>query len=187
MRTGTSMVMRALEAGGMDAAYRQSREVMREHHADEKYDPNVGGLYELERKDYRREGFPRGYEGKLIKALNNAVPRMLPMPGGIRVVFMRRRAEEIDQSYRAFFGKRMGLWSDVQFQQYMDDIVALIRNRRDVLSCHVFWYRQVLDYPLGHFALLARAEWPIDVDTAAAVPDPALCRYKVESLDVGVY
>ena len=71
MRTGTSMMMRALEAGGMNAAYRISREKMREHYADEFYDPNIGGLYELERKDYQSFYFPRQFEGKLIKALNN--------------------------------------------------------------------------------------------------------------------
>jgi len=38
MRTGTSMMMRALEAGGMDASYRQSRETMRQH---QYHDPGV--------------------------------------------------------------------------------------------------------------------------------------------------
>ena len=64
MRTGTSMMMKALEAGGLEACYRQSREEMRLRFADEHYDPNVGGLYELEREDYREKGFPRKYEGK---------------------------------------------------------------------------------------------------------------------------
>ena len=51
MRTGTSMMMKALEAGGLEAAYQQSREAMRKRYADEHYDPNVGGRYELRRRD----------------------------------------------------------------------------------------------------------------------------------------
>ena len=69
MRTGTSMMMKALEAGGMDASYKQSRDVMKDHYADEYYNPNIGGLYELEKQDYQKWDFPRDYEGKLIKAL----------------------------------------------------------------------------------------------------------------------
>ena len=73
MRTGTSMMMKALEAGGLDACYKQSREEMKNRYADEHYDPNIGGLYELERKDYQKPNFPRDYEGKLIKCLNKGI------------------------------------------------------------------------------------------------------------------
>lgn len=85
MRSGTSMMMRALEAGGMEACYRKSRDQMKARYADDQYDPNAGGLYELERRDYRRPDFPIGYEGKLIKCLQRG-PRsrtMLP-PAGTR-------------------------------------------------------------------------------------------------------
>ena len=104
MRTGTSMMMKALEAGGMDACYRQSRDEMKNRFADEHYDPNIGGLYELERGDYQKPDFPKGYEGKLIKALNQGIPKMAVMPE-IRAVFMRRDAEEIRQSYMPFLGR----------------------------------------------------------------------------------
>ena len=107
MRTGTSMMMRALESGGMTACYRQSRDEMRLRFADEHYDPNIGGLYELAPKDYQDKNFPEPYKGKLIKGLNFCVPRMKVMPDGIRVVLMLRDKEEIRQSYDAFFGKQL--------------------------------------------------------------------------------
>lgn len=184
MRTGTSMMMRALEAGGMDARYRQSRDEMKNRYADERYDPNVGGLYELARQDYRRLGFPHGYEGHLIKALNTGVPSMSVMSHGIRVVFMRRDSEEIRQSYLAFFNRE--LLEAPNLDRKMEDIIERIQNRKDVLSLDVFWYREIVAQPQKHFEALAAHGWPVNPATAAAMVEPALCRYKIEDLTVGV-
>lgn len=184
MRTGTSMMMRALEAGGLDAAYRQSREDMRARFADEHYDPNIGGLYELEPRDYRAVDFPRQFDGKLIKALNLGVPRMNVMPDGMRVVFMRRDAEEIRQSYLAFFNQHLA--NIETLDERMDNVIERIQNRRDIKSLHVFWYRSVVDQPVRHFEILAAAGWPIDAEAAASTVDPQHCRYRLENLTVGV-
>lgn len=184
MRTGTSMMMRALEAGGLEARYRQDRDTMKNRYRDDQYDPNLGGLYELERKDYRAFGFPAGYEGKLIKALNQGVPRMAVMPGGIRVVFMRRDAEEIRQSYDAFFGRE--LQNIDHLERNMADIIQRIRNRRDVLSLDVLWYRDVVDDPIAAFQTLVDSNWHIDAQAATATVEPELCRFKIEHLSVGI-
>ncbi len=183
MRTGTSMMMRALEAGGMDAAYKQSRDVMKERFADEHYDPNVGGLYELERRDYREPGFPHKYEGRLIKALAMGVPSMAVMER-IRVVFMQRHPEEIRQSYGAFFGQELKGMDTLKERTH--DILERIRNRRDVISLEIFWYRDVIESPHRHFQNLYLTGWPINTGKAAAVVDPDLCRYRLEHLTVGV-
>jgi len=79
MRTGTSMIMKALESGGLDAEYKQSRDEMKNRYSDKNYDPNIGGLYELERQDYMGLDFPNKYTGKLIKGLNNIIPNMCVM------------------------------------------------------------------------------------------------------------
>jgi len=183
MRTGTSMMMKALEAGGLDAAYQQSRDEIKDRYADEHYDPNVGGLYELARPMYHQPKFPRMYDGKLIKGMNLCVTRMLVMPA-IRVVFMRRDDEEIRQSYDAFFGADVGITSE--FQTRMDEIVKMIRNRKDVKSCHEFWYRDVVRNPLTHFETLRDAGWAIDPQKCAEIVDPKYCRFKRENLSVGV-
>lgn len=184
MRTGTSMMMRALEAGGLDAAYAQSRDVMKNRFADENYDPNIGGLYELKPQDYKRRDFPRQFAGQLIKGLNMSVPRMSVMNSGIRVVFMRRDAEEIRQSYDAFFNTQ--LRNTENLDANMEDILERIRNRRDVISLDVFWYRAVVDEPLAHFETLARNGWPIDARKAAETVDPKYCRFRREILTEGI-
>lgn len=184
MRTGTSMMMRALVAGGLDACYRESRDRMKDRHKDQDYDPNKGGLYELEKRDYQRPDFPHGYEGYLIKGLNYCVPRMNVMPAGIRIVFMRRDAEEIRQSYDAFFGRP--LRNIENLDRNMESVIDRIKNRRDVLSINVFWFRQVVKAPLSHFDQLTRNGWPIDPLVAAGIIDPELCRFRREQLTVGV-
>jgi hypothetical protein len=184
MRTGSSMMMKALETGGMDTEYKQSRDEMKDHFADEHYDPNIGGLYELERQDYRAFGFPRKYKGKLIKALNTGIPRMTVMSSGIRVVFMRRDPEEIRQSYDAFFNKQLQNINHIE--RTMDLIIEQIKNRKDVISMDVFWYREVVNNPSYYFQLLRNHGWPIDIDKAASVIDPKYCRFKKENLTIGV-
>lgn len=183
MRTGTSMMMKALEAGGMEACYRQSREKMKQKFADEHYDPNVGGLYELEQKDYKKIDFPKGYEGKLIKGLNMCVPRMNIMSDGIRVVFMRRDSEEIRQSYNAFFDADMNVKG---LDEKMENIIERIKNRKDVRSVNVLWYHDVIKNPQDTFKILQQASWPIDVQKCVKVVDPRYYRFKKEKLTIGI-
>ena len=178
------MMMKALEAGGLDAEYKQSRDEMKDRFADTQYDPNIGGLYELERQDYKADDFPRQYDGKLIKALNMGVPNMAVMKDGIRVVFMRRDAEEIRQSYDAFFGKQLRHIDNLEPR--MSNIIEQILNRKDVISFDEFWYRDVVNFPLTHFEMLAEHGWPIDPQKCAAVVDPQYCRFRLEELEVGV-
>lgn len=184
MRSGTSMMMKALEAGGMEAVYRQSRDVMKNRFADAEYDPNIGGLFELERTDYQKPDFPHGYEGKLIKALRMGPGRMAVTPGGIRVVFMRRDPEEIRQSYMAFFGR-----SDFTVEQIEADVgrsLVAARNRRDTRVLEV-WYRGVVENPRLWFERIRKFYGvPLDVDAAAAVVSDEWLRYRKEELEVGV-
>ncbi len=185
MRTGTSMMMKALEAGGLKTAYVQERNNLVEAFKDDYYNPNPNGLYELSRTEYRKLGFPRDYKGKLIKALHTSVPNMAVMEDGIRVVFMRRDQEEIRQSYLAFFNASIQHpIFDIGFQERMDLIVEQIRNRKDVLSCTELWYREVVGNSRSSLEKLKQEGWPIDIDKSLYAIDPSLLRYKREELSV---
>ncbi len=182
MRSGTSMMMKALEAGGMEAVYKQSRDEMKNRFADESYDPNIGGLYELERQDYLKPDFPKGYEGKLIKALRGGPGRMQVMPA-ILVLWMKRDPEEIRQSYMAFFGR-----SDFTTEQIEADCernLALARNRRDTRVFEVP-YRGMVENPEMWFKRIHNFGFHIDEERAAAVVDERYFRYRKEDLEVGV-
>lgn len=183
MRSGTSMMMKALEAGGMTAVYRQSRDEMKNRYADDQYDPNFGGLYELERQDYLKPDFPKGYEGKLIKALRSGPGRMSVMDEGIRVLWMTRDPEEIRQSYMAFFGK-----SDFTTEQIEADCarnLALAKNRRDARVMEVP-YRAVVETPAAWFRRIHNFGFHIDEKKASEVVSDEWLRYRKEELEVGV-
>lgn len=184
MRSGTSMMMRALRAGGMDVAYSPAREETRRRHADQWYDPNAGGLLELDQADYQAPGFPAGYEGRLIKCLRSGPSRMAHMPGGIRVVYMLRDHEEQRQSLLAFFGRVPPSVQQLEAETARN--LAAIRARADI-ALMTLEYTTVLADPHAAMAGVARFFGVrLDVAAAAAVVDPALYRYRAPELVPGI-
>ncbi len=182
MRTGTSMMMRALEKGGMDARYSRARDRMNAKFGDDFYRPNAGGFYELDRHHYREFGFPRKWKGCLIKALYGALWRMVA--GKYKIVFMRRDPEEIRQSYEAFFQKEPPRVLK-NYSAVMDSATDMLKVRTDV-GLTEFQYRDVVRDPLVAFQRLVGNGWPIDAHKAASIVDPQQCRFRIENLDVGV-
>jgi len=183
MRSGTSMMMQALIAGGLDAAYDARREHMNATYGDDYYQPNTGGFYELSTLDYKKDNFPLDYEGKLIKCLRGALWKIKPHE--YKIVFMLRNPEEIRQSYEAFFTNRADGFILDQYQDRMQKSIDDMRDREDV-DLTVFQYREVVEDPVSHFEQLKTAGWPIDPIKAAEVVDPSLCRFRIENLVVGL-
>lgn len=187
MRTGTSMMMEALIAGGLEAVYSPERQTLTDQWGGDGYVPNEE-YYELPYYRTKVAGFPRMYEGKLLKILYGGISDLAPLSNGLRVVFMRRDPEEIRQSEEAFFKRQKApLWlCDGGYERRMDLAMDHLHNRRDVLSVTELQYRDVLADPLMAFNLLRGEGWPIDVAVAALVVDPAKCRFRLEELEVGI-
>jgi len=170
-RTGTSAMMQALENGGMDACYAQTS------NQDPYPDIKVcrwypGDHYELTDADQKDESFPRTYDGKLIKSLNFGVIGMRTMDNGIKVIYMRRNAEEVRQSHYGFYPKFNWVGFNAEHYSNIDDaIVENIVNRRDVRSLNTVWYQELIDDPVRIFSSLKNNGWDIDVDKAAKVID----------------
>ena len=125
------------------------------------------------------------HEGKLVKVLWGGLPRLVVHP--YRVVFMTRHPEEIRQSYGAFFGNVPGPVQLVvdRYDALMVDAVEMLRNRRDT-EVWTFKYREIVKDPRPAFERLHADGWPIDAEKAAAMVDPALCRFRLEQLEVGI-
>ena len=179
-RTGTTMLMQMGEAGGLEVYKSPERDVWAAKFGDREYSPNRRGLYEL--LDDPRQRFlrdPTPHEGKLVKILYKDVVKLAVR--AYRVVFMERDFEEIRQSFFAFLGQPIGLTED-SYHRAMDYSKGILRQRRDV-ELKVLWYRDVVDDPVTALTSLG---WPIDIGLAAAVVDPAQCRYRAEDLQRGV-
>jgi len=183
MRCGTSLCTAAMEAGGLKTMYRESRDKMKDSYGDSYYDANPLGLKEMERQDYQELGFPSKYKGYCLKLLMGGLNSMCVMPK-IKIVFMRRDAEEIRQSYEAFFDRRMEL-DNGTFQRKVELIIEQMHNRKDTELIEV-WYRDVIENPIKQFQRIKDFGFPIDVEKAVSVVNPELCRFRKEILVEGI-
>jgi hypothetical protein len=196
-RSGTSMMMRALEAGGLECVVSEAHDAtLVRQTADTEYMLQHGeSVYEPGRQAIAQANFPAMYDGKALKLLSLQRGRnahFRPLPGGVKVVVMHRDPEEIRQSYEAAFAKVRArntapwLKEGGAYEQHMDLVCAGFANRRDCEGVTELDYRDVLADPLMAFLALKGDGWPIDVQAAASVVDPALCRFKREELEVGI-
>lgn len=177
MRSGTSMMMRALEAGGLEAVYNPSRDQMNDKFGDDDYKINDEGFYELSREEYLHPQFPDNHNGKLVKCLWGGMTMLRASRNKKRIVFMRRPIEEIADSYEAAFGHRHPA-AIPELEDKLDRIQGILGKRRDV-ELHVLQYHDVIKDPLKAFESLG---WPVDAHKAAAVVNPELYRHRHEGI-----
>lgn len=182
MRSGTSMMMAALEAGGIEAVYdRDTCQIFESRFSDDDYHPNPGGLYELRNGELKNPEFVAGLHGKVVKCLRNG-PKLLPSEHHYCIIQMRRDPEEIRQSCNAFFSQGISKKRDIE--GVLASVRSTLRERNSVVI--EVWYRDVIADPEREFNRIAE-DLPIAPKLAASVVDPSLCRFKLEDLEVGVY
>lgn len=188
MRTGTSAMMAALIAGGMDAAWSDERDKLATAHADEHYHPNRAGLYEVPLREYGNVDFPLAYQGKLIKVMAWGLDGLAVNQEGYRVVLMRRDQEEIRQSYEAFFGRPLRHPWFSQYTERMDRAARVLANRRDVANVSVVDYAELVRAPIMVFADLQANGWSgvFNRKLAADTIDQAQYRFRRELLTAGI-
>jgi len=186
MRTGTSMMMQALVAGGLEAAYSNEREKLNDILGDKLYKPNSGGFFEVAVEEYNEIGFPLKYQDKLIKVMSWALNSIAVNDAGYRIILMRRNAEEIRQSCDAALEKKLKGFNEKEYCSRMDDLEKRMRNRKDVISFTSFWYRDVIENAVETMQVLKDLGWPINVIEAVNAIDPSKYRFRLENLVVGI-
>ena len=146
-RSGTSMAMKMLEAGGLEVVTDEIRE------ADE---DNPKGYYEDERvKDLAETGdrsWVRGARGKVIKVVSSLL-QYLPKDNFYRVVFMRRNLHEVLASQAKMLERREE-GSETKdedmlamFSSHLDKVQFQLRFR-DYFEVLYVDYRAVLEDPV---------------------------------------
>ncbi len=171
-RCGTSMMMRCLQHGGLNAVYDPNN---RSVHSLNGYHPDPNGIYESKVNVKRRDFIPR-HRDKLVKVLRWQV-QDLPRYH-YEVVLMRRNPVEVDMSMRRI-GKGEGQTSRL-YQGYQDRIQLILESRSDV-NLNILHYADVIDDPVSAFEMLAGNGFPINVEAAAAVVDKNLYRNRAAS------
>jgi hypothetical protein len=163
-RSGTSMMMKMLEAGGMAVVTDNVRT------ADE---DNPKGYYEFERvkKIETDTAWLPEARGKVVKMIS-ALLRHLPADHRYKVVFMRRRIDEVLASQRQMLvrrGKPTDAVSDEKraaaFAKHVGQVEEWLAARPDVDVLYVS-YNEMVDDPAPHAARIA-AFLDGGLDTAA--------------------
>jgi len=177
-RSGTTAMMRAMDAGGLDVVKHADRRNLNHRHRDGNYLPNPDDLYEPNIREWS-PSWPRKYEGKCIKLIAPIIRRIAA--GEYSVAFMMRDCEEIRQSIEASFGLKHTV---KEIEIIRGETLAILKNRRDVAQIVEINYTDLLDDPKKE---LSRLNWPIDVEKAAAVIDPAQYRFRLgDNLVIGL-
>jgi len=179
-RSGTSMAMRMLAAGGMPLEMDGVRA------ADE---DNPVGYFEVERvKDLAREqdkSWIRGARGKAIKVVSSLL-EYLPQTSSYDVLFMHRDLHEVLASQAKMLARRgeAAETDDARllelFQQHLLRVRVMLRMR----PCFRFQeieYRGVLEDPrLYAERICAFLRRPLDVDAMVGAVEPSLYRNRNE-------
>ena len=177
-RSGTSMMMRLLDEGGIPPLTDEIREADKD---------NPKGYYEFERVKKLDEGdtaWVEDAQGKAVKVIS-ALLKHLPEGYTYKVIFMRRKIEEILASQRQMLirrGEPTDSASDEEltelFGKHLAQIQAWIDGQPNVEAIHVS-YNDVTENPLEQSERINQFLGDtLDVGKMVGVVDQALYRQR---------
>ena len=178
-RSGSSMMIRCLEAGGMDAAYDQSQEHLNVVSTDNGYVPNQNGFYALD-EDFRRPDLAQKYAGKALKL---PFRDLTSLPAArYKLLFIKRNPDSIRASMAAF-SPYISWEEDSMVLEFYDEVVGTILAQlqaRGDIDIIVMNYEDIVSQPAWAFQTLQSRGWPLDPAAAAATVDPTLHHFRLE-------
>jgi LPS sulfotransferase NodH len=147
-RSGTSMMMKMLNAGGIEPVTDNIRT------ADE---DNPKGYYELEKVKQldKDNSWVGNCQGKVIKVISMLL-KPLPAEQHYKIIFMRRKMEEILASQKQMLIRRNQPTNTVpdekmaeMFNKHLKDIEAFIEKQSN-MDCIYISYNDVLENPAAN-------------------------------------
>lgn len=178
-RSGTSLMMSMLEAGGLTPLVDAHRP------ADE---DNPKGYYELEdvKRLDRDAGFVPAARGHVVKVISELL-RHLPEGERYRVVFMRRDLDEVLASQRRMLERRKEPVPSDEAQAelrrgfilHIEEVEALVRSRDDMEVLWISYNRLMSDPERMAERVQGFLQRELDVGAMIARVDPSLYRQRV--------
>ncbi|MDY6970915.1 MAG: sulfotransferase family protein [Thermodesulfobacteriota bacterium] len=180
-RSGTSMMMRMLEAGGMEVLVDNIRR------ADE---DNPAGYYEFEKAKKIKDdsSWLRDAEGKAFKMVSMLL-RDLPPGREYRIIFMKRIMAEILASQTrmlANLGRGGGGASDEEmgrlFNKHLVEIEKWLEKQNN-MDVRYFSYNDILDRPLENLQALSQfLDNGLDIKKMVNLVDRSLYRQRIKGV-----
>ena len=181
-RSGTSMAMKMLDAGGVEVVTDGAREADIDNPKGYFEDDRVLELAKNDDKSWLHEA-----RGKAVKIISYLV-RHLPPDNNYKVVFMAREIDEVLASQAKMLERRgeENQGDDEQMRTLFEGDLwrtrYFIKHNRHVESLEL-GYRQVLDDPRAQVRQLASfIGGDLDLEAMAAVVDPSLYRNRSTSM-----
>lgn len=175
-RSGTSMMMRMLQAGGLEIVTDSGRPADRS---------NPLGYFEDERIKRLRDGDHEWLDSAIGKAVKVVSPllRYLPARHAYKLIFMLRSIDEIVASQRRMLsrnGQDAGEGSDQElaavYRKHLKEVEAWLVNQREWDTTYVR-YRDVIDDPQGSAIRISRfLARQLDQHSMVGAVDPSLYR-----------
>ena len=176
-RSGTSMMMQVLEAGGIPALKDDIRV------ADE---DNPKGYYEFERVKQiaQDQAWLEDAKGRVVKMVS-ALLLQLPPTYTYKVIFMRRKIEEVLASQKAMLGRKGEAPSPVGddkmaalFRKHLDQVEKWVAGQPNIEVLYVH-YNEVLAEPRPQMDQINRfLGGALDVEKMVSVVDRTLYRQR---------
>lgn len=174
-RSGTSMLMKMLEAGGIEIVTDNLR----------KADPdNPKGYYEYEKVKYLQKdsSWVHTMQGKAIKVISFLL-YSLPMNLSYKIIFVRRDMQEILASQKKMLdrlGENANTVSDEviaqKFETHSQKVTKWIAGRKNI-ECVYLNYTDILGNPIQGAEEIQRfLQEPLNIEKMGAAVDPALYR-----------
>lgn len=177
-RSGSSMLMRCLETGGLEGVYDPLANEMNSTAAGD-YIPNPNGFYQF--NEEVNFNFYNNYKGKLIKCYIRNILK-LP-PGNYKVILLKRNPKEIRRSMEAWTPFQSWGFDEAItyfYDEYLDLIIQELKKREDI-DLVTLNYKDIVSQPEIEFNKLVKKGWPIDPIKASEMVDPELHRFKLET------
>jgi hypothetical protein len=177
-RSGTSMMMQILQAGGLQILTDYERE------ADE---DNPKGYYEYERVKQMKDedtGWLKQAQGKVVKVIS-ALLENLPNNFNYKIIFMERKMDEILASQKQMLIRRGEPTDKVSdetmaelFQKHLTGVKTWLASRPNMKVLYIR-YDELLSDPQPHIEAIARfLDLPLNIKAMVTVPDKNLHRQK---------
>jgi hypothetical protein len=178
-RSGTSMMMKVLEAGGMEIFTDNQRT------ADE---DNPKGYYELEQVKALKDGdvsWVKDAPGKAVKVISSLL-EYLPSTYKYKIIFMRREIAEILASQKQMLIRR-GEASDgddrkmeEHFQEHLKRVRVWLANQPNMEVLYVDYNALMADPDPEIKAVAEFLDLTNNLDAMQAIPDKKLYRQKAK-------
>lgn len=175
-RSGTSLMMQMLVAGGLEALTDSVRK------ADE---DNPRGYLELEAVKSGDSSWLDDARGKAVKLISELL-QGLPKHGPYKLIFMRRRLPEVLASQNKMLARRgepQGASDDElteMFAAHVDQVESFLRERDDIDTLFVS-YNRLVSEPDKQLERIASFLPELDAEAMATAIDPSLYRNRAQS------